>query len=112
VNKVYRYRLYPDKEQKILITKTFGCVRFIYNKMLAERKMTYELYSDDEEALKRQKYSLPADYMKEHEWLREVDSLALANAQMNLDAAYRNFHRNPSNGYPKFKSRTLQTGNC
>lgn len=105
MNKAYRFRLYPDKEQAVLIKKTFGCVRFVYNKMLAERKMIYELYWDDKEALKQHKYSLPADYKKEHEWLKEVDSLALANAQMNLKAAYRNFYRNPSTGYPKFKSR-------
>ena len=80
MNKAYRYRLYPDREQAVLINKTFGYVRFVYNKMLAERKMIYEVYHDDREALKQQKYSLPADYKKEHEWLKEVDSLALANA--------------------------------
>nr|WP_089282170.1 helix-turn-helix domain-containing protein [Anaerovirgula multivorans] len=39
MNKAYRYRIYPDKEQLQLINKTFGCVRFVYNKMLADRKM-------------------------------------------------------------------------
>ena len=41
-NKAYKFRLYPAKEQELIIRKTFGCVRFVYNKMLAERKETYE----------------------------------------------------------------------
>lgn len=105
MNKAYKYRLYPDKEQAALINKTFGCVRFVYNKMLAERKMTYELYHDDKEVLKQQRYSLPAAYKKEYKWLYEVDSLALANAQLNLNAAYQNFFRNTVSGFPKFKSK-------
>jgi transposase len=48
---------------------------------------------------------LPADYKKEFPWLKEVDSLALANAQMNLNTAYSNFFRDPSVGFPKFKSK-------
>ena len=105
MNKAYKYRLYPDKAQAVLINKTFGCVRFVYNKMLAERKMIYEIYCDDKEALKQQRYSLPATFKKEYEWLCEVDSLALANAQLNLNAAYKNFFRTPTTGFPKFKSR-------
>lgn len=105
MNKAYKYRLYPNNEQKILINKTFGCVRFVYNKMLANRKAIYEQYKDDKEAMKQQKYLLPADFKKEFEWLKEVDSLALANAQQNLNAAYRNFFRDKSIGFPKFKSK-------
>ncbi|EJR89640.1 hypothetical protein IKE_06246 [Bacillus cereus VD196] len=41
-NKAYKFRLYPTEEQAHLIRKTFGCVRFVYNKMLAERKEVYE----------------------------------------------------------------------
>ena len=105
MNKAYKYRLYPDEEHVVLINKTFGCVRFVYNKMLAERKLFYELYRDEKETLKQQRYLLPADYKKEYEWLSEVDSLALANAQLNLNAAYQNFFRNPATGFPKFKSK-------
>lgn len=105
MNKAYKYRIYPAPEQKILINKTFGCVRFVYNKMLANRKAVYEQFKDDKEALKQQKYLLPADFKKEFEWLKEVDSLALANAQLNLQTAYKNFFRDKSIGFPKFKSR-------
>ena len=105
MNKAYKYRLYPNQEQAALINKTFGCVRFIYNQMLANRKAIYEKYKNNQEALKQQRYLLPADYKKNFEWLKEVDSLALANAQLNLNAAYHNFFRNPSVGFPKFKSK-------
>jgi len=56
-NKAYKFRLYPTQEQEQLLTKTFGCVRFVYNKMLAERMETYEPFKDDKEALKKQKNS-------------------------------------------------------
>ena len=105
MNKAYRYRLYPSAEQAILINKTFGCVRFVYNQMLANRKTIYEQYKDDKEVLKQQRYSLPADYKKEFEWLKEVDSLALANAQLNLNTAYKNFFRDKSIGFPNFKRK-------
>ncbi|WP_371363074.1 IS200/IS605 family transposase ISBth16 [Sporomusa rhizae] len=105
MNKAYKYRIYPAPEQEILINKTFGCVRFIYNKMLANRKEVYEQFKDDKEAMKQQKYLLPADFKKEFEWLKEVDSLALANAQLNLQTAYKKFFRDKSVGFPKFKSK-------
>lgn len=105
MNKAYVYRIYPTGEQEILINKTFGCVRFVYNKMLADRKAVYEQYKDDKQAIKKRRYPTPADYKEENEWLREVDSLALANAQLNLNTAYNNFFRDKSVGFPKFKSK-------
>lgn len=105
MNKAYRYRIYPDEEQSELINKTFGCVRFVYNRMLADRKEKYEQYKNDKEALKKLKYTTPADYKDGFVWLKEVDSLALANAQLNLNIAYKNFFRDKSVGFPKFKSK-------
>ena len=109
MNKAFKYRIYPKPEQEVLINKTFGCVRFVYNKMLANRKEIYEKFKDDRETLKQQKYLLPADFKKDYEWLREVDSLALANTQLHLQAAYRNFFRDKSVGFPKFKSKHHST---
>lgn len=103
-NKAYKFRLYPTDEQALIIRKTFGCVRFVYNKMLAERKGTYELLKDDKDALKKVKHPTPAKYKKEYEWLKEVDSLALANAQLNLDRAYKAFFKGMAK-FPKFKSK-------
>jgi putative transposase len=96
--KAYKYRIYPNKEQQIYFAKTFGCVRFVYNKMLADK---IEHYKNTGESLK----NTPAQYKKEFVWLKEVDSLALANAQLNLDKAYKNFFRDKSIGFPKFKSK-------
>ncbi|HHP1040700.1 TPA: RNA-guided endonuclease TnpB family protein [Bacillus thuringiensis] len=103
-NKAYKFRLYPTEEQAYLMRKTFGCVRFVYNRMLAERKEAYEKYKDDKEQLKKQKLPTPAKYKAEFEWLKEVDSLALANAQLNLQTAYKNFFSG-QNDFPTFKSK-------
>lgn len=105
LNKAYNFRIYPNKEQEIFFNKTFGCVRFVYNKMLAERQEIYKRYKDNKEELMKQKLPTPAKYKQEFEWLKEVDSFALANAQMNLQTAYNNFFRNKNIGFPKFKSK-------
>lgn len=97
-NKAYKFRLYQTKEQETMFAKTFGCVRFIYNKMLSDK---IEYYKETKQKL----CNTPAQYKKEFEWLKEVDSLALANAQMNLQTAYNNFFRNTKVGFPKFKSK-------
>lgn len=101
--KAYKYRIYPTGEQKLYFAKTFGCTRFIYNQMLADRIKSYEENKDLD--IKQIKYPTPAQYKKEYEWLKEIDSLALANAQINLDKAYKNFFRDKSVGFPKFKSK-------
>lgn len=99
MNKAYRYRLYPTAEQKIMFAKTFGCVRFIYNKMLGDR---LDYYKETGKKLN----NTPAQYKKDFPWLKEVDSLALANAQINLNKAYNNFWSNRKYfGKPRFKSK-------
>ena len=101
--RAYKYRLYPNGEQKEYFAKTFGCSRLIYNLMLSDRIKSYEENKDLD--IKKIKYPTPAQYKKEYEFLKEVDSLALANEQMNLDKAYKNFFRDKSVGFPKFKSK-------
>ena len=73
--KSYKFRLYPNQEQRIYLAKTLGCTRFIYNQMLAERIKSYEENKDLD--IKIIKYPTPAQYKSEYEWLKEVDSLAL-----------------------------------
>jgi len=73
--------------------------------MLAERIEIYEQFKDDEIELKKHKSPTPAKYKTEFVWLKEVDSLALANAQMNLQTAYNNFFRDTKIGFPKFKAK-------
>lgn len=94
----YKFRLYPNKEQQEYFSKCFGCTRFIYNQMLADKIEYYEKTG-------KMLNNTPAQYKKEYPWLKEVDSLALANAQMNLNKAYKNFFRDKSVGFPKFKSK-------
>ena len=96
--RAYRFRIYPDREQEKLIHKTFGCCRFVYNCMLSERKEIYEKTGKTVRLT-------PAKYKKEYVWLKEVDSLALANVQLHLEAAYQKFFRGEKAGFPKFKSK-------
>ena len=95
--KAYKFRLYPNFEQRILFEKTFGCSRFIWNQMLADRIAHYE---ETGESLN----NTPAQYKKEFPWLKEVDSLALCNVQLNLNQAYKSFFQS-SFGFPRFKSK-------
>ena len=92
-----------------MFAKTFGCVRFVYNRMLADKIKHYK-------ETKQNLNNTPAQYKKEFDWLKEVDSLALANAQKNLQTAYNNFFRSPKFGFPKFKSKKSNhrsyTTNC
>ena len=104
-NRAYKFRLYPNAEQRIYFAKAFGSVRFIYNQMLANRIALYEQYGHDKELLKEHKPRTYSDFKKEFDWLYDIDNLALANAQLNLQTAYRNFFKDKSVGFPKFKSK-------
>ena len=101
--KAYKFRIYPTEEQEIFFAKTFGCVRKVYNLMLNDRKKAYEEVKNDPS--KKMTFPTPAKYKKEFLFLKEVDSLALANAQLHLDKAYKNFFRDKSVGFPRFKSK-------
>jgi putative transposase len=99
LNKSYKLRLYPNKKQQQYFEQNFGNARFIYNKML-EDKIKY--YKKTKEML----HNTPAQYKEEFEFLKKSDSLALSNAQLALERAYRMFFRNPKKfGFPKFKSK-------
>lgn len=102
VEKAYKYRIYPNKKQKEIIAKTFGCCRFVYNTYLAKRIKLYE------ELKETFTYVQCANDMKnlktELEWLKEVDSTSLQSSLRDLDSAYQKFFKEHS-GYPKFKSK-------
>lgn len=106
-HKSYKFRLYPNKKQMMMFEKTFGCVRFIWNQMLAD-KIAY--YKETGKTLR----NTPAQYKKDYPWLKEVDSLALCNVQLNLQKAYQSFFQS-NFGFPKFKSKrhyqSYQTNN-
>ena len=98
MNIAYRFRIYPTEEQKILLGKTLGCCRFLYNQMLDDKIREYE-------KTKKMLKNTPAMYKREYPFLKEVDSLALANVQLHLEKAYKNFFRDPKTGFPRFKSK-------
>ena len=97
--KAYKVRLYPNEDQQIFFAKSFGCARFIWNRMLGDKIDHYE-------TTKTTLNNTPAQYKKEFEWLKEVDSLALANVQQNLRAAYNAFFKNGT-GFPTFKKKGI-----
>ncbi len=101
--KAYKFRVYPTEEQKIFFGKFFGYVRKVYNLMLDDRMKAYEKTKND--SSKKMSFSTPAKYKQDFPFLKEVDSLGLANAQLNLDKAYKNFFRDKSVGFPRFKSK-------
>lgn len=111
IQKSYKFRLYPNNEQQVLINKNFGCCRFIYNSMLAERLQAYEKFKDDRESLWEYKYKTEKDYKNEFEWLKEAESTSLQQARIDLSKAYMNFFKSVSgknkskSGFPKFHKK-------
>ena len=103
IKKAYKFRIYPNLEQIIFFSKTFGCVRKVYNLMLEDSKRNYEEYKLT--GIKTE-YPTPAKYKEEYHYLKEVDSLALANVWINLRKAFKNFVRNKAFGYPKYKCKS------
>ena len=100
-NRAIKYRIYPTTEQKIMFAKTFGCCRKVYNLMLTDKVEGYK-------ATGKFPTVTPAKYKKDYPYLKEVDSLALANKQLDLQAAFHNAFsktRKKKNGFPKFKSK-------
>ncbi|MGL9810464.1 peptide ABC transporter ATP-binding protein [Enterococcus sp. DIV0574] len=97
VLKAYKFRIYPTEEQKQFFIQTFGCVRFTYNQLL-KAKMEELTTNAEKEKL------TPAKLKKEYPFLKETDSLALANAQRNLERAFRNYFQKRA-GFPKLKTK-------
>ena len=102
--RAYKYRLYPNKQQEVLLAKHFGCCRFIYNYALDKK---IKAYQKDKTNLSR--FDIQADLPKmkkseEYHWLSEVNSLSLQAALANLDSAFVKFFREKK-GFPNFKSK-------
>ena len=108
MEKAYKFRIYPNKQQEILIQKTFGSCRFVFNHYLAKR---IEMYKNNKSSLNCNACSKDLTKLKrEILWLTEVDSTALQSSLKDLDIAYQNFFRrlkqgNTKVGFPKFKSK-------
>lgn len=103
MRKAYKYRIYPDDEQKSQLSKIFGSCRFVYNKTLAYRK---EIFEKNRTVLTVKDCIdyYDQELKKENTWLTEIDEQALLNTIYHMDFAYRQSYRNHSD-YPKFKSK-------
>ena len=103
----YKFRIYPNKEQEILIQKTFGSTRYVYNHYLADRIEQYKETGKSPTRFIQDKQL--TDLKKELLWLKEVDATALQSSLQTLDIAYQNFFRGIKQGqnigFPKFKSK-------
>ena len=97
--KAFKYRIYPTDAQVLFFAKTFGCCRFVWNKMLEEKLEAYK----KKERITR---IIPAKYKEEFPFLKEVDGLALCNVQLQVEKAFRDHFRNRKQfKLPKFKKK-------
>jgi putative transposase len=96
-NRAIKVRIYPTAEQRGLFARTFGCCRKVWNLMLADKNAHFEQTGQSLQ-------TTPAQYKDAYPYLREVDSFALCNIQLNLQSAYANFFRDKSVGFPQYKS--------
>ncbi|WP_394191322.1 IS200/IS605 family element RNA-guided endonuclease TnpB [Paenisporosarcina quisquiliarum] len=102
VNKAYKFRIYPTKEQEILIAKTIGCSRFVFNRFLGRWNGTYK---ETGKGLTYHSCSAELTHLKkELVWLKEVDSIALQSSLKNLADSYSRFLKK-QNKAPRFKSK-------
>lgn len=102
VNKAYKFRIYPNREQEILIAKTIGCSRFVFNRFLARWKDTYK-----ETGTWLTYHSCSAELTqlkKDLVWLKEIDSISLQSSLKNLSDAFTRFFKK-QNDVPRFKSK-------
>ena len=104
INKAFKFRIYPDSQQRQFFAQSFGCVRFVYNHFLRQRidycaetgkGLTYPNNASTLTQLKKQ---------PEFEWLNDINSQSLQQTLRNLDIAYHNFF-NKRTQFPKFKKK-------
>jgi len=97
--KAYKYRIYPSHAQVVFFAKTFGCCRLVWNKMLDKKLQAYK-------KKERIQQDTPAKYKDEFPFLKEVDSFALCNVQLQLEKAFKDHFRNRKQfKVPKFKKK-------
>lgn len=104
ITRGFKTRIYPTKEQIVLIEKTMGCVRLVWNYSLMEKQEIYAILKDYPELLKSYKYQTPAKWKIFFPFLKEVDSQALATTQQELRQSFKNYY-NGTHELPKFKSK-------
>ena len=104
IQKSIRVRLYPTEEQEVLIDKTIGCARLVYNQTLTDCKQSYEQTQHFPSGKERSANLIPLK--EEYEFLKEVSAVALQQSLRDLNSAFDNFFKNRSHfGFPQFKSK-------
>ena len=109
IHKTYRFELRPTQDQKVLLDKHFGCVRFVYNHFLNERKGQYQANKKSDNYYTQAKTLTELKKQEETVWLKEVNSQTLQFALRSLDTAYLNFFRGNAK-FPRFKSKKRKNG--
>lgn len=105
MEKTFEHRIYPNNAQKVLLQKTFGCCRYVFNKVLAMRQEEYK-QNKKTNGINHYITQIPTWKKTDSPWLAEVDSMALQQSLRDLDKAYKNFFRSPGKiGFPRFKSK-------
>lgn len=99
--RAYKYRIYPTKEQEVLINKTLGACRFIYNLALETKQYAWQSQRKNITAYDLHKQL--TELRREYDWIREVSSDALQKSILNIESAYKSFFK--GGGFPKFKSK-------
>jgi len=104
LNKAYNFRLYPSKEDQVLLNKHFGSVRFIYNTMLKFKKYYYDENGINLSYFELNKALTHLKKLEEYSWLNEVSTQVLQATLKDLDQAFKNFYQGRAS-FPKFKSK-------
>lgn len=104
IDKAYKFRLYPSKEQVQLLTRHFGSVRFVYNYFLARRKEQYERTGKSSNYYQQAKELTGLKKNPEYSWLYDTSSGALQHSLRHLETAYVNFYRKITK-FPRFHSK-------
>ena len=104
INRAYKFRLYPNREQTELLAKHFGCSRYVYNFFLNQRKEQYKLTGKTDNYYVQAKTLTTLKKQEETAWLKEVNAQTLQFAIRSLEAAYNNFFKKRAK-FPNFKSK-------
>ncbi|SJM37795.1 Helix-turn-helix domain protein [Psychrobacter pasteurii] len=104
--KAYKYRIYPNIEQALLIEKHFGCSRFVFNWALALQKRYYAIFGKSLSRTKIQSHLVKKKKKAKFSWLSEVNSQSLLNALLNVHTAFTNFFKGQAK-FPRFKSKKI-----
>ena len=104
IQKTYKFRLYPNKEQEKMLANYFGSVRFVYNHFLAKRKEQYEQTRKSSNYYEQAKELTAMKKTESYSWLKEINSQTLQHALRHLETAYVNFFKGRAR-FPRFHSK-------